>query len=268
MVLHLIVIINIYYSEGECIVDELDLKRFKKIISLLETSGGRNLNHEPIKTGIHKNSVAIGDYGLMPLTIKEMAQRRLRDGQGDELDKRIASLSNEEAKKVVPQLVKNRTPEYERYADALGSKVLKNYGDLEKAAVAWNQGHNLPMDRVEELINNPKTEHQANYRPRFRRAMDTVSKQGIADKAFATTRGVMELDPEKSDFVKISDVDLGQKLPEISIPVDRTPAEFIAPSDEEEPTGTPSFSRLLEKLVDPNSISYKKKKQQVEEDEE
>jgi len=41
-------------------------------ISLTESSGGRNTNHEVIDHGIHAGDRAVGNYGLMPKTVQEI----------------------------------------------------------------------------------------------------------------------------------------------------------------------------------------------------
>jgi len=271
MVLCFYGVINIYYSEGVGIVDELDLKRFKKIISQLESSGNKFTNHKEMKTGMHKGSRAIGQYGLMPVTIQDAAKMRIKNGTADELDLQIANMSIDEVKKTVPKLVQNDSPEYEKYADTLAAHVLNKYDDPEAAAFAWNQGHYTNPDKIKKMMVSPKTEHQKNYLPRLRRAMALVDRQSTADKAFATTKGVMELDPNKSEFARNSEVDVEAPYKDRFTPdLSRLPASttFISPSDEIETEEVESpvsgFQNLLSKLVDPSTISYKKKKKEEE----
>ena len=279
MVLYLIVIINIYYSEGEFVMDEKERRRFKKVISQLESSGGKNTKHKMMTKGLHKGDTAIGEYGLMPLTIQDAAKMRVRQGIADEMDEKIAKMTVAEVKALVPGLVKEFTPEYEKYADTLSEHVLKKYEDPKLAAFAWNQGHYTEPEKIKKMITNPKSDHQKNYLPRLERALARIDKQDVADKAFATTKGVMEVDPKKSDFARLTDVDL--KSPKIVIVPDYkgpTPASmppsksFIAPLEsydseeivDTEPTESSKFKNILSKLVDPSSISYRRKKQEEE----
>lgn len=231
---------NIYYNEG--IVDSNKLNRFKKIMSILETSGGKNTNHKTMTSGLHKGSTAIGNYGLMPLTIQDMAKRLIRTGSGDELDAKIAQMSPEEAKKLVPELVKNKSFKYEQYADVLAEHVLNKYGSEDKAAMAWNQGHYSSNEKIEDMMRNPKTEHQANYLPRFKKALKMIGPQMIADKAFETTEGVMETDPTKSPYAAATTVNI----------------------DKNEETRSPAFmdpiKEIINNIVDPRTIKYKKER--------
>ena len=235
--------INIYYYTGDSILS--DREKFKRIISQLESSGGKNTKHATMKSGLHKGSTAIGQYGLMPLTIRDVAQMRVRKGQADELDQKIASMSVEEAKSLIPSLISENSPEYEKYADTLSEHVLGRYGDMEKAAVAWNQGHYSSPEKIQRLINNPKTAHQANYIPRFRRAAGLVGNQALVDKALTETKGIIQDDPSKTSY----------EVPEL-----REPAQVVS-TDEE---GNAVFN-LLQNLIDPEEINYKKrrKKQMV-----
>lgn len=52
-----------------------NLERFLHYISQLESSGGQNLNHKPVKDGLQAGDVAEGQYGMMPNTIDEMSAR-------------------------------------------------------------------------------------------------------------------------------------------------------------------------------------------------
>lgn len=258
-------------NTGDDIVNELDLKRFKRIISQLESSGGKFTDHKPMKSGMHKNSTAIGEYGLMPLTIQDVAKMRVRKGVADDMDKRIASMSASEVKAKVPDMVVEFSPEYEKYADTLAEHVLTRYKDPKLAAYAWNQGHYSDPNKIEAMISQPKSKHQKNYLPRLQKAMAIVDRdleqQLTADAAFATTKGVMEVDPKKSTFARNTNVDLEKQRTPAEIPDYSqipTPNSFISPSDEyeseiEEPVS--KYKQILSKLIDPESISYKKKKE-------
>lgn len=235
--------INIYYYTGDSILSDTSKEKFKRIISQLESSGGKNTKHATMKTGMHKGSTAIGQYGLMPLTIRDIAQMRVRKGQADELDQQIANMSVEQAKQAIPKLISENSPEYEKYADTLSEHVLGRYGDMEKAAVAWNQGHYSSPEKIQQIINSPKTEHQANYIPRFRRAAEMVGNQPMVEKALATTKGIMQDDPSKTPYT----------VPEL-----REPAQLVS-TDEQ---GNAVFN-LLQNLVNPEEISYKRRKKQM-----
>jgi hypothetical protein len=61
------------YSSSLCkpqLYASYSLDKFLSIIRFLESSDGKNIKHRMILSGIHKGTAAIGDYGLMPNTIK------------------------------------------------------------------------------------------------------------------------------------------------------------------------------------------------------
>ena len=128
------------------------IKNFLKIISQIESSGGKNYNHPLIKKGPHTGHRAIGKYGLMPNTVSEIINRiRMSGASTPELQ----NLS-----KLDPHVLKTTletNPEIEnKLAEALAQRVLEKQQDEEKAAYSWFQGHNLSPERIEE---EPYKEH-------------------------------------------------------------------------------------------------------------
>lgn len=122
------------------------LQNFLAKISQIESAGGKYTNHPMIKSGIQAGSSAYGQYGLMPNTIRELASRQNMND--------FNSLSDQEIKDKFKQ-----NPELEnKFAEFLANKVLNQYGGNEqKAAYAWNMGHNLPESRIgeEQLTSSP-----------------------------------------------------------------------------------------------------------------
>lgn len=105
------------------------VERFLKIISMLESSGDENKDHPAVTSGIHAGDSAIGQYGLMPNTIEEIAKRRPDLPAYDETSPEIQSA----------------------YANALAERTLsRSAGDEEKAAYAWRMGHNLTPEQITE----------------------------------------------------------------------------------------------------------------------
>ena len=68
------------------------VQRFLKTIQMIESSGGKNFNHPEIESGIHEGHRAIGNYGLMPNTVQEIATRMKRKGIQDDQLRNITSL--------------------------------------------------------------------------------------------------------------------------------------------------------------------------------
>ena len=103
----------------------MDRKKFLQLMSLLESSGGKDLNHQTMTRGIHVGDTAQGQYGLMPNTIEEFKHR--------------AKLS----KRTVP---KNEAQIANRLAEHLEAKT----EDPEKQAYMWQYGHNLNPDEIDQ----------------------------------------------------------------------------------------------------------------------
>jgi hypothetical protein len=112
---------------------------FLKTISMNESSGGKNLNHKKMKSGIHKDDSAIGQYGLMPNTIKEMAGR-----MGPKHP--LSSYSKMDSKKIVEKIKNN--PQHEKEIATFMANHLhdKFGGDENKMSYSWNQGHNMDVN--------------------------------------------------------------------------------------------------------------------------
>ncbi len=124
-----------------------ELDDFLKVIGQIESSGGKNFNHDEIKSGIHEGHRAAGTYGLMPNTIDEVLNRMRLSGQLDSDLEKIRDMTPDEKKELVES-----NPELEqRLARSLADRVLTRQGnDEEKAAYSWFQGHNLSPERIEE----------------------------------------------------------------------------------------------------------------------
>lgn len=116
---------------------EDDIQRFLDVISHMESSGGKNVNHSPAIYGVSKGDTAEGQHGLMPKTKKE-------------LQKRFTNAKEEEIPNELARMLLNKTG-----------------GDEEAASVGWRFGHNMSRDRLKER----KSE---DYPSSFKRNMDEV----------------------------------------------------------------------------------------------
>jgi hypothetical protein len=115
---------------------------FLDVINQIESSGGSNFNHPEVDFGIQKGDSGIGNFGLMPNTVREILKRQAMAGR------QPAALPDDSAQ-MKAELESN--PELERQlADELARKVLRANPDPEMAAYAWNQGHNLKSDKIKE----------------------------------------------------------------------------------------------------------------------
>jgi len=125
------------------------IRNFLKAISMNESSGGINTDHETIKHGIHAGDAAIGKYGLMPNTIKEMAGRMGKDSPYYRYSK---MKNNEIAEKI------NKNPKHEeQIANYIANHLYDKHGGNEtRMAYSWNQGHNLTNKHFETTHKNYK----------------------------------------------------------------------------------------------------------------
>jgi hypothetical protein len=117
-----------------------NVDEFLRNIGQIESAGGKYTNHSEIKSGIQKGDSAIGTYGLMPNTIDELVSK-----SKDPAINGLADMSSIEKKAYI-----EKNPAVEKIlATQLAQKVLENQGgDAQKAAYAWNQGHNLSSDSI------------------------------------------------------------------------------------------------------------------------
>ena len=112
---------------------------------MLESSGGQNVNHKPTKSG----DTAVGQYGLMPKTVKEMANRRRLDNMADEQDMLILNPKTD-----VQSLLQDPAVQ-EKYAQEIASRLLnKTGGDMRLAATEWLYGHNAPIEKLQKKYAN------------------------------------------------------------------------------------------------------------------
>jgi hypothetical protein len=111
------------------------IRNFLHAISLNESSGGKNTNHKTMEHGIHSGDAAIGKYGLMPNTIKEMTARMGRNNPMY----RYSKMSSEE----ISNRIKKYPEHEEKIANYMANHLFdKHSGYGPKMAYDWNQGHN------------------------------------------------------------------------------------------------------------------------------
>lgn len=146
-------------------MDAEQLVRFLDAIKQVESSGGKNLNHPVIESGIHAGQSAIGSYGLMPNTIKEIKKR-------------------------FPASVETNNEDI--LARKLAEYIAKKTGnDKEAMAASWFYGHNLPPERLEKL-------KSSSY---VKKVMDAFSKLPKSDY-ISRAKVTGELKPEDIEFSK------------------------------------------------------------------
>jgi hypothetical protein len=108
----------------EYVLDHSKIKTLK-VIAKIESNDGKNTLHKKLNSGMHEGSSAIGKYGLMPLTIKD-------------IDDRFKALSDEQIRFKL-----NRNPELEfdlasKYYDILREELKTT--DPGKIGYGWLVG--------------------------------------------------------------------------------------------------------------------------------
>lgn len=135
-------------------------------MSQLESSGGKNTTHKPVESGVQAGDTAIGEYGLMPNTAQEMANRRRLKGQADEFDKQVIQAPSSED---VQAMLQKNPMGYQRYNEDIAARLLdKTGGDLPTAATGWLYGHNKSAEGLKTIL-----EENPEYKARIEKALST-----------------------------------------------------------------------------------------------
>lgn len=153
----------------------MNKKEFLDAIRQIESSGGKDIDHDIIKHGLHKGSSAIGEYGLMPNTIKEFINRRKAKGRFGPDEALMSQMSPEQLK----QFLQDQDRVEQNLASDVADRVLRrSKGDIEKAAYMWNQGHN----KLASSIDQNKLD-SSDYIKKFRQLKESLGrKRAIASE--------------------------------------------------------------------------------------
>ena len=146
-----------------------NIQKFLQKIEAIESSSGQNTNH-PVVTApnLQQGTSAIGRYGLMPNTVKELVNRRRIRG--------TASPDMMDLSQAPPEVIKAKleaNPDLEdQFANDLANHVIrKQDGDEDKAAYSWLNGHNLTPDDI-----TPDQLNSSDYVNKFRRLGPMLNK--------------------------------------------------------------------------------------------
>lgn len=154
---------------------------FLKKIAQIESNGGTNFNHQTIKSGPQAGQTAIGTYGLLPNTVDEIVSRTK-----DPSLKNLVEMSPEEQK----TYLESNPAKEKLVAQHLAEHVLnKQGGDEEKAAFAWNQGHNLSSDTIDK-----RNYQDSPYVQKFNKISDAITPGTKTIKAIPPPGQVYPLD--------------------------------------------------------------------------
>lgn len=121
-------------------------EEFLNAISQIESSGGKNTNHRTVNSGVNAGDSAIGQYGLMPNTIRDTVKRATASG---ELPPDMSEIQNRDSLSL-KNMMENYPASETMIANALAHRVLNKYSDPQMAAYSWNQGTNLTPEEIQK----------------------------------------------------------------------------------------------------------------------
>lgn len=152
-------------------------------IQNIESSGGKNVNHPPIRHGIHTGDTAIGRWGLMPNTITEMLNRRRKEGTITPDLEKLQTMNGSQMKE---HLTKH--PDLElNLARTLARHVLtRQRGNEHKAAYSWLMGHNNhPSDISAADLEHPYVKQYRASQEKLRLSRGVASMNKAENEPFA-----------------------------------------------------------------------------------
>lgn len=154
-----LLLISIFISPSSNLKREIvpkvpNLNQFLQKIQEIESSGGKNTDHPVVEEGIQAGDQAIGRYGLMPNTIRELVNRRRMQGTSTGELQDLSRMPAQEMKKYIEQ-----SPSLEdELAKQMATMVTRRQGgDEDRSAYSWTMGHNLTPDKIsnEQLQESP-----------------------------------------------------------------------------------------------------------------
>lgn len=167
--------------------DRLD-EPFLNRVQQLESSGGIDLSHDTIKEGLQKGQTALGEFGLLPNTVRELAARlRRRDPklqldpnfQGDpEIQQWEHPSEADSTTDADLSAAYSDSPDLQRRTARYLGRLLESnaQGDPEKMAYGYKMGHN------QDLVNvSPEVLQASPYVTKFKALQDYLLNRKSSD---------------------------------------------------------------------------------------
>jgi len=152
--------------------NRFDVNSFLNKIMQNESSGGTNFNHRQIASGHQEGQTAIGRYGLLPNTVREINQSNINQGK---LDPEMIEVSQLPDSSLKQHLEANPDIE-QKFAQSMAQHLQQKYpGDEERMAYAWNNGH-----RIEAPITDKQLD-DSNYVNKFRRVNEMMQNRQLLE---------------------------------------------------------------------------------------
>lgn len=127
---------------------------FLKLISQLESSGGKQLNHPVASKGISTGEHAVGQYGLMPQTAYEVLHPS--NPSKVQIDPSLWQYNDLDKNQLAKEISKN--PELEHsIAEQYGQRILNRAQSPAAASQMWLQGASQPISN-DELQNSARVQ--------------------------------------------------------------------------------------------------------------
>jgi hypothetical protein len=141
---------------------------FKKLTSMIESDSNPDVIHPKMKSTMHKGTKAIGEYGLMPITAKDIVASKKNK---DPLDEVIGNIDPT----MIEEVLQDNPDKYNELIDSLMGKIVNKTIDPVDASVMWRWGQNLSPERIENI----KQEN-----PEFlRRVEDKIREGALSSKS-------------------------------------------------------------------------------------
>jgi hypothetical protein len=132
---------------------KMSTEDFLKLMSQLESSGGKQLNHPAATKGISAGEHAVGQYGLMPQTSYEVVHPT---GGKVQTDPNMWQYNGLDKDQLAAEITKNPDLEHSiasQYAD----KILNRAQNPDAAAAMWNYGASKPFSQ-DDLDNSQRVQ--------------------------------------------------------------------------------------------------------------
>jgi hypothetical protein len=151
-----------------------NIDNFLKAIEMNESSGGKNTKHKEMKSGIHAGTSAYGNYGLMPNTIREMANRMDKDHPM----KMYAGMENDQ----ITESMKKNPDHQGKVARFLAEHLYDKFGgDENKMSYSYFNGHNLTNDHFKtshkDYMDHPYVKKYQKHRAGFDKPQPKLQPQ-------------------------------------------------------------------------------------------
>jgi hypothetical protein len=145
---------------------------YLKHIARLESSDGKDTDHRVMQSGLHAGDAAIGKYGIMPKTAKDISamfsnkhsdlRKKLGENYYDPEVESLQKMKDEDIKKKLTE-----DPEFERrLARYFATRLNSMEGDETDKVYRWKYGQNLKKEDI-----NPTKRDSNEYIVRYKKLL-------------------------------------------------------------------------------------------------